>query len=85
MVREALAENASLPSCDAYDEEENSWILILGLDPLRNDGSEEGSNLLIDRSTALSACPPQICTGTRDTERKQSDYINVNFQRVDVH
>ena len=36
------------PGCEAYDEEENIWILMLGLDTLRNDGNVEGIRLLID-------------------------------------
>ena len=37
--QEALAEDAALPSCKAYDKDENSPILMLGFDSLRYDGS----------------------------------------------
>ena len=77
VVRKLSRKTRCFQVCEACDEEENSWIFMLGLDSLRHDGNEEGSGLLIDSGAALSACPPQFCAGTTR--------LALNFQVADVH
>ena len=57
----ALAQDATPPGCEAYEEEENILILTLGMDSLHSDGNVDGS-VLID-SVALSVCPPLFSAG----------------------
>ena len=97
--QKTLAEDETPPSCEAYEEQENDWILMLGLDSLQSDSNVEGSRLLICKVAALSACPPQLCAGTiaangatiqiygENTIRllRQTPSIDVNFQVADVH
>ena len=74
--QQTLADNAPPPGCEAYDQDERSWIIMLGLDSLRNDGSDERNKLLI-----YSACSPQVCAGTTSRPTPGAD---VNFQVADV-